>query len=195
MLLFNAIYRRQYAPCVARVVCTYWQTLFTHTHTHTHSLSLSLFPLQLPESVSSGSNERCCMKNITKTHLSNRAISRRFVRAIEMIAKASIILPARNNHDHIITRVVSLYPHPKLPPPVGLTTKRERTVIRQISSNCHRNGQSKRDICINILRAGLFQIPDYHLSAQFNALFWYTFLYHICEQGTHNWGVWKKLHL
>jgi len=27
-----------------------------------------------------------------------------------MIAKASIILPARNNHDHIITRVVSLSP-------------------------------------------------------------------------------------
>jgi hypothetical protein len=50
------------------------------------------------------------MKNITKTHLSNRAISRRFVRAIEMIAKASINLPARNNHDHIITRVVSLSP-------------------------------------------------------------------------------------
>ena len=48
------------------------------------------------------------MKNITKTHLSNRAISRRFVRAIEMIAKASINLPARNNHDHIIARVVSL---------------------------------------------------------------------------------------
>jgi hypothetical protein len=68
------------------------------------------------------------MKNITKTHLSNRTISSRFVRAIEMIAKASInCLPG------IITitssPVLYLYPHPKLPPPVGLPT-----VIRQISS-------------------------------------------------------------
>jgi hypothetical protein len=48
------------------------------------------------------------MKNITKTHLSNRAISSCFVRATAMIAKASINFPARNNHDHIIARVVSL---------------------------------------------------------------------------------------
>jgi hypothetical protein len=95
------------------------------------------------------------MKNITKTHLSNRAISRPFVRAIEMIAKASINLPARNNHDHIITRVVSL----SLSEITAACWSDDETVIRQIFYNCHRNEQSKRDICVNILRADLVPNP------------------------------------
>jgi hypothetical protein len=49
------------------------------------------------------------MKNITKTHLSNRAISRSDSRDCRD-AKASIIFPAWNNHYHIIAHAASLSP-------------------------------------------------------------------------------------
>ena len=134
-----------------------------HTHTHTHSVSLSL---------SLSLSFLCSCQSPWARGLMIAAVWRILQKHTCLIALLVVVLFERLRWlpkrpltclPGIITitssLVLYLYPHPKLPPPVGLTTKRERTVIRQISSNCHRNEQIKRDICTNILRAGLVPNP------------------------------------